>query len=155
LFLAIGLGTLTLALVLYWPASSSGVPRYRGKPSAHFDGERFHNLAPFPLPGLAAVLRWKLTTPHGEWPSWVEFPQAPAPPGRVTEGARMAFINHATLLIQLAGLNILTDPVFSDTIGPISWFGMKPGVENSGTPSGAPPRGRHCLAFCRSSQGVS
>ena len=111
--------------MLYWLASSAGVPRYRGKPLPYFDGERFHNLAPFPLPGLGAVLRWKLTTPHGEWPSWVEFPEAPAPPTRVAEGARITFINHATVLIQLAGLNILTDPVYSDTIGPISWFGMK------------------------------
>lgn len=29
------------------------------------------------------------------------------------------FVNHTTFLIQFPGLNILTDPVWSDKVGPI------------------------------------
>jgi L-ascorbate metabolism protein UlaG (beta-lactamase superfamily) len=47
------------------------------------------------------------------------------PPARV-EGERMlvTWIGHATVLVQTAGLNILTDPIWSDTAGP---FGLGPG----------------------------
>jgi L-ascorbate metabolism protein UlaG (beta-lactamase superfamily) len=36
---------------------------------------------------------------------------------------RVTFINHSTVLIQLDGLNILTDPVWSDRVGPVQWAG--------------------------------
>ena len=44
----------------------------------------------------------------------------------------VTFVNHATFLIQMAGLNILTDPVWSNRIGSFGWLGSarvrKPGV---------------------------
>jgi L-ascorbate metabolism protein UlaG (beta-lactamase superfamily) len=39
--------------------------------------------------------------------------------------ARVTLIGHATLLIQVAGLNILTDPVWSDRASPLSFVGPK------------------------------
>jgi L-ascorbate metabolism protein UlaG (beta-lactamase superfamily) len=108
------------------------VPRYRGELTSHYDGERFSNLTPFDVPGLGSVLRWKFTTRHEKWPERVDFPKAPAPPARVNDATRITFINHATVLIQLAELNILTDPVFAEHIGPFPRFGAKrhkaPGV---------------------------
>jgi L-ascorbate metabolism protein UlaG (beta-lactamase superfamily) len=45
---------------------------------------------------------------------------------------RVTYINHATILIQMDGINILTDPIWSQRAGPASWFGVKrvraPGV---------------------------
>jgi len=42
-------------------------------------------------------------------------------------------VNHATVLIQQAGSNILTDPIWSERCGPVSWIGPRrhraPGVE--------------------------
>ena len=35
----------------------------------------------------------------------------------------VTWIGHSTSFIQLEGLNILTDPVWSDRIGPVSWAG--------------------------------
>ncbi len=35
----------------------------------------------------------------------------------------ITWIGHSTCFIQLEGLNILTDPVWSDRIGPVSWAG--------------------------------
>lgn len=37
---------------------------------------------------------------------------------------RVTFVNHATVLIQMDGLNILTDPVFSERVGPVPWLGQ-------------------------------
>ncbi|MCW8911500.1 MAG: MBL fold metallo-hydrolase [Gammaproteobacteria bacterium] len=38
---------------------------------------------------------------------------------------RVSWIGHATFLIQFSGLNILTDPQFSDRSSPVSWAGPK------------------------------
>jgi len=44
----------------------------------------------------------------------------------------VTFINHATFLVQVDGLNILTDPIYSDRASPFQWVGPKrvhaPGV---------------------------
>ena len=44
----------------------------------------------------------------------------------------ITWIGHSTCLIQLEGLNILTDPVWSERIGPVSWAGdvraIDPGI---------------------------
>ena len=46
---------------------------------------------------------------------------------------RLTMVGHATLLIQLAGLNILTDPVWSPRVSPLSFAGPKrvnaPGID--------------------------
>jgi L-ascorbate metabolism protein UlaG (beta-lactamase superfamily) len=46
-----------------------------------------------------------------------------------TESMVVTFVNHATLLMQTHGLNILTDPVWSERIGPFSFAGPKRIVE--------------------------
>ena len=38
---------------------------------------------------------------------------------------RVCWIGHATFLIQFSGLNILTDPQFSERASPVSWAGPK------------------------------
>ncbi|WP_338153254.1 MBL fold metallo-hydrolase [Pseudophaeobacter leonis] len=51
---------------------------------------------------------------------------------------RLTMIGHATILIQVAGLNILTDPVWSDRASPFRFAGPKrvtaPGVDFSQLP---------------------
>ena len=58
------------------------------------------------------------------WPELVDAPPGPPPPERV-EDLRVSFVGHATVLVQQDGLNLLTDPVWSSRIGPISWLGAK------------------------------
>jgi L-ascorbate metabolism protein UlaG (beta-lactamase superfamily) len=96
--------------------------RWHGRASDHFDGARFHNQVPGEAPGMAALVRWRLERHPGPWPSFVDAPPAPAPPGRVA-GLRVTLVNHATVLIQIANVNILTDPIWGEFAGPTPYLG--------------------------------
>ena len=47
------------------------------------------------------------------------------PPPSVGDGWRIVLIGHASFLIQAAGLNILTDPVFAQRASPVSFAGPR------------------------------
>ncbi|QNQ08242.1 MBL fold metallo-hydrolase [Sphingomonas alpina] len=97
---------------------------YAGPPSPHFDGERFFNPdQPTTDRSLWEVLRWKRTSVVAKWPDSV--PVSPARPAARVDGLRITMVGHATLLIQAAGLNILTDPVWSERASPVSFLGPK------------------------------
>jgi L-ascorbate metabolism protein UlaG (beta-lactamase superfamily) len=102
---------------------------YRGPVSDHFDGRRFFNLDPTPRGGLRPFLRWqweRMTRGAGAWPRWIDVPPGPRPPERVEgDGLRVTFVGHATTLIQTGGLNILTDPVWSERASPVAWAGPR------------------------------
>lgn len=100
---------------------------YRGPRSTHFDGQRFHNLEPKPHKSLADVLKWQLKrAPQLPWVAQAGPNTAPVVTSRV-QGAelRVTYINHATLLIQQHGLNILTDPLWSKRASPFEFIGPK------------------------------
>ena len=111
---------------------------YRGPVSDHFDGERFFN--PDAIgPSLSAqasgrrgfLNRW-LSGERAEWPEQVPVTQT-VPPRRVEgEEMRVTWIGHSTVLVQTAGLNILTDPYWSERASPFSFIGPErvraPGV---------------------------
>lgn len=100
-------------------------PRYIGPVSDHFDGEHFHNRE-LTEHREGSVLKWMMERQRGFWPQWVDATPGPPPPRRAAAGQlRVTFINHATLLIQMDGLNILTDPIWSDRTSPVSWAGPK------------------------------
>jgi len=104
---------------------------YRGPESTHFDGERFFNpdgedTAAPPTGGSRAGFFARFLTGSDGRPPWPEtVPVTPTKPPARVEGERMlvTWIGHATVLVQTAGLNILTDPIWSDTAGP---FGFGP-----------------------------
>ena len=86
----------------------------------------FHNASGRPPHGLMAALRWFMTRSRGPWPTHVEDVPVAPPEARVDDGAiRATIIGHATVLVQVGGLNVLTDPVMSMRIGPTSWIGPK------------------------------
>lgn len=98
-------------------------PRYRGPVSDHFDGRRFRNLSGHPH-GFTGLLRWAVTRRRGVWRARRDEPFGAAPPRHVAN-LRVTFVNHATVLIQAAGRNILTDPVWSERVSPVSWAGPR------------------------------
>jgi L-ascorbate metabolism protein UlaG (beta-lactamase superfamily) len=108
--------------------------------SDHCDGKRFFNPdAPEPK-GLLDVLRWKMTSRTAPWtPGTGAAPQSNVPPASVNGAdCRITFINHSTLLIQYAGTNLLTDPIWSERASPFSWLGPRrfspPGVRFENLP---------------------
>lgn len=97
---------------------------YDGPRSDHFDGERFYNLAPREDKSLWTLLKWQFTRTRPQW-TWQDGPAVPTRPATRVAGRelRVTFVNHATLLIQHEGLNILTDPVWSDRVSPFTFIG--------------------------------
>ncbi len=100
-------------------------PKYRGPLTDHFDGERFHNQVPTEHEGPGAVLKWMATRKKGPWKRQDTEP-GPKPPERVTgKTIRVTLVGHATLLVQMAGLNLLTDPIWAERTSPVSFAGPK------------------------------
>jgi L-ascorbate metabolism protein UlaG (beta-lactamase superfamily) len=106
---------------------------YQGPVSDHFDGVRFFNPAGHEPKGLGAFLRWHFLEPAEAWPATWPSEHRDRPPARV-EGKRLriAFVGHATFLLQTGGLNILLDPVWSERASPVGFAGPRrvnaPGV---------------------------
>jgi len=102
-------------------------------------GEPFRNPWPRSEPhGLGDVLRFfresrsrrlAPTPPRGSFP--VATP-AVAYPAAGTDDSRATWIGHSTVLLQLGGVNLITDPVFSQRAFPVQWMGprrvMDPGL---------------------------
>ncbi len=98
---------------------------YRGPVSDHFDGERFFNPdgaddALAPPGGTGTLLRY--VTARDNRPAWPDrVAVTPTKPPARIDGDRMlaTWVGHATMLVQTQGLNILTDPVWSKSAGPL------------------------------------
>ena len=100
-------------------------PPYRGPQSDHFDGARFRNLESTRHGTPGSLLKWMMNRDRGVWTS-VDAEPGPPPPARVHgDECRVTFVGHATLLVQVAGLNLLTDPVWAKRVGPKSMLGPK------------------------------
>lgn len=96
---------------------------YSGPVTDHFDGVHFSNPLPTPGKGLGDVLRWRFTSKPDAWPDSV--PVRPAVPDARVEQTRVTIVGHATVLIQTGGLNIVTDPVWSERASPVNFAGPK------------------------------
>ncbi|HET7434850.1 MAG TPA: MBL fold metallo-hydrolase [Thermoanaerobaculia bacterium] len=100
-------------------------PRYHGPQSDHFNGRTFFNPRP-DRQSEGSFLKWQMTKQPGFWREWVDAPFGPPPPARVADGrVRITWVNHATMLVQLDGVNLLTDPIWSERCSPFSVIGPK------------------------------
>lgn len=93
--------------------------------SDHFDGARFRLPKGKRPPGLLSVLRWKLTSRAARWPSWVEDPRVPPPPPIKDAEMAATFVGHATWLLRLGSITLLTDPIWSERCSPVSFAGPR------------------------------
>ncbi len=100
-------------------------PRYSGPVTDHFDGKKFINPGNIRAKGLGDLLKWVLNREKQPWQKEADPFIGPAPKDRINSGAVVTFVNHATFLIQTQGLNILTDPVWSERASPLSFAGPK------------------------------
>jgi len=125
--------TVAIAAVMIYRALGGLVRYYNGPISVNFDGARFYNPGFIDDKTRADLKKWRRERVPAVWPAHVENKAYPKPPPRVEgEGLQVTFIGHATFLVQTAGLNILTDPFFSDRASPLSFVGpkrvRKPGI---------------------------
>lgn len=87
---------------------------------------RFVNASGHAQDGGLPVLKWFATRQPGHWPKHISNVAAAKPMARGDDGnIRVTVIGHATVLIQVGGMNILTDPVWAEYAGPLSWLGVK------------------------------
>lgn len=104
--------------------------------SDHFDGKLFFNpdslLSQTGEPqhqnrGFFSVAwRWIIGTDRPDWPNPENLSPGPRPDPIVSDGTiRITPVGHATFLIQMDGLNLLTDPIWSERCSPVSWAGPK------------------------------
>ena len=94
--------------------------------SPHFKNGIFHNSKKLEKKTLWKTIKSRLTHPWSTWPNWVDIPEGERPMARVQGSqVRITFINHSTFLIQTAGYNILTDPIYSQRCGPAAIIGVK------------------------------
>jgi L-ascorbate metabolism protein UlaG (beta-lactamase superfamily) len=100
---------------------------YQGPPTDHFDGRVFFNPGGTPPAGFRDLLKWQFGGGRARWPSLWPSPCEPARPDAAVrgDGLRVTMVGHSTLLVQTAGLNVLTDPVWSDRVSPFSFAGPK------------------------------
>lgn len=124
IFLAIILAiVLFIGLVVLFGYALSCKP-YRGPVSDHFDGNRFRNPSGRPANGFKEVGEYGRKRQPDKWqrvadPKYISR-TIPIP----TEGQlQYTFINHSTFLIQIDGINILTDPIWSKRCSPFQWAG--------------------------------
>ncbi len=120
-------------------ASSRGEPVRPGRalppdshPTHHLPGGGFR--IPWPLEGRderggGGFLHWqweRLTRRLPPDPGPEALPRArpePAYPRAPAEEVRITWVGHSTFLLQLGGLNLLTDPVWSRRASPVQWMG--------------------------------
>ncbi len=114
----------TIIGVIAGVVSCATPPVYQGPVTDHFDGERFVNPGPVQHHSFGDFLRWMWQREPESWQAVADAEHGPKPPLHGTS-LRATFVNHSTVLLQTAELNILTDPIWSERASPLSWAGPK------------------------------
>jgi L-ascorbate metabolism protein UlaG (beta-lactamase superfamily) len=113
--------------------SMLSVPGYHGPISDHFNGKTFINPGGVKAKGGLEVFKWMLNRQRMPWKEDLKERYGQHPLGHFKGGIRITFVNHSTFLIQVDGVNILTDPVWSTRVSPYRWIGPKrmrlPGIK--------------------------
>ena len=100
-------------------------PRYKGPVTDHFNGKKFANSGPA-VERQGGLLKWLLHRDKGPWLNAPDAQPGLKPKTRVLgDSLVVTFVGHSSFLLQVDGLNILTDPVWSTKIGPTKWLGIK------------------------------
>jgi N-acyl-phosphatidylethanolamine-hydrolysing phospholipase D len=128
------------------PAAAQSNPYYDSRKAHHTPSGFRNNYVESVSQGLPALLRW-------QWEAWCQgrpfAPKAPTPTvepdlaalqqystrfaqAPLSTKPAITWVGHATMLVQADGLNVLTDPVFSERAFAVQWMGPRrvqaPGV---------------------------
>ncbi len=128
----------TLTHFLIYPAiviiglATLGVWHFRGAKSdeGRFERTKFRNIHSYSSPGFGDFLKWRWNR------LWQDIPPAESYVFPVADNdsaflkanraePTVTWIGHATVLVQMKGRNILTDPHFSERASPVQFAGPK------------------------------
>ena len=104
-------------------------------PPHHREGFFQNNYTAFAPKGLLELMSWHWQARRDGLPRPPRTPTPVVAPERefIAANARagtamqpaVTWIGHATVLAQLGGINLLTDPIFSERASPVQWLGPK------------------------------
>jgi N-acyl-phosphatidylethanolamine-hydrolysing phospholipase D len=124
-----------VGVVCLFSVTCAAKPSVQGK--AHHTKDGFKNIYTYEEPGFLDFLKWRWSRLWKKipGPEDYDFPLANNDPVFLRsnrEKVTLTWIGHATVLLQLEGRNILTDPHFSKRASPFQWVGAErvvpPGV---------------------------
>jgi L-ascorbate metabolism protein UlaG (beta-lactamase superfamily) len=97
-------------------------------PSDHYDGKLFFNPeaamdARSRRGGFRRMLKRRFSGDPAQWAKWPAYVENQSYEALSGEG--VTFLGHAAFLIHLGGLNVLTDPAFSERCSPVQWLGPR------------------------------
>ncbi len=106
------------------------MPRHTGPETERFNGSTFYSPS-YANKRPGDILRWSANRNQGPWEPRATRPAADLTE-RETDAMRVTMVNHSTLLIQVHGINLLTDPIWSESTGPYGKIGpsryRQPGI---------------------------
>jgi L-ascorbate metabolism protein UlaG (beta-lactamase superfamily) len=122
------LKVVVVSLAWLLSVSCATQPPHPEKP--HHTRGGFRNLDEYEQPGFLDFLKWHFgRVGRGRKPADAyNFPLAKNDPAFLASNrdkTTLTWIGHATVLLQLNGKNILTDPLFSERASPVQWVGPK------------------------------
>jgi N-acyl-phosphatidylethanolamine-hydrolysing phospholipase D len=78
--------------------------------------------------GFGGVVKWMLTRSRRDSPKTTVLAAIPTPqelPPDVSDALSVTWIGHSSFLVQFGGMNILTDPIWSNRASPVGFAGPK------------------------------
>jgi L-ascorbate metabolism protein UlaG (beta-lactamase superfamily) len=116
-------------------ARPSGLRRERIEASSHYSDGKFHNTEPLKstlVEGQSLSKRFNMVSEFvrggpGRFPD-VELPvESPLAAWAHTAdtGLRATWLGHSTVLLEIDGVRVLTDPVWGERVSPVSWAGPR------------------------------
>ncbi len=101
------------------------VPTYKGPITERWDGKKFSNPSGNEMGDFRALMQYQLKNKRSKWDVIKNHIKPFDYKAYNHSSIYYKQINHATVLVQHAGLNILTDPVYGKRASPFSWSGPK------------------------------
>jgi len=117
-----------LVLILLFPVVGKllSTRPYKGPITDHFNGKKFQNLSRVSAKGFDQVPKYIRESKKLPWSKTNDFKTHDTSiKDALDSEINYLFVNHSTFFLQVGGLNILTDPIFSNYCSPVPISRMK------------------------------